>query len=179
MSVSKYIMTLLVNNKSGTLSAIMFKGHNAGLTINSTRSIKINENNLLISVSFEGNLTCSKTALIWEMESHSGIHCVESFHVYDSDVNHLSFTTKHCPAYMDDNKFLNLSANDMITQESLEVAIDKLSVFIGPISASLVDLAAEQTNNIGDLFILLAKQLSGVDRDEFLGLVDRLNIDKL
>lgn len=56
------------------------------------------------------------------------------------------------------------------------MAEDILFDLLGPVAPILVSSAASKTKHIGDLYLLLSNELEGTDKEEFLSLVDHLNV---
>ena len=52
-----------------------------------------------------------------------------------------------------------------------------MTAVLGSIAPYMVEKAAEQTKHIGDLFLLLSKELKGEHREKFLALVTDLKTD--
>jgi len=71
----------------------------------------------------------------------------------------------------------HLQAFSVITPESLQIAEEALVDILGPVAPLVVSSAASETKHIGDLFVLLSKELEGQERKNFLSLVDGLKID--
>ena len=73
--------------------------------------------------------------------------------------------------------YAKLRAHYIITPESLEVAVKKLSDALGSDATLLVKTAALKTKHIGDLFLLLSESLEGEKRKSFLSLVSDMDFD--
>lgn len=183
MSKSKVEMTLLTSNKSGILSSIMIKGGKVGLMYRRNNTEKLDDDNSRMVVNFEGALSCSKGEFIDEMESHPEIHLVESLSLGDteggmstsasmvSDTPEPILSTK-TPVNTSQAK---LNAHDIISPESLQIAEEKLVSVLGPVAPMLIKSAVSKTKHIGDLYVLLAEELDGQEKADFLSLVSGLN----
>ena len=171
MNNDKLTITFLTSTKSGILASIMFKGRKLGITCCNNHSEKLDENCSRWVIDFNGVLDCTQKKLIDEMESHPEIHLVE---------NVVINSTKNNPTLPKETKAnnigsINLKAFDSITPQSLSIAEDKLYPLLGPITPLLIQSATSKTKHIGDLYLLLSKEIEEHERIKFLSLVDGLH----
>lgn len=174
-------VTFLTSNKSGIRSKISVKGGKFGLVYRSNQSEKIDNDRTRMIVSFSGNLNCTKEEYIAAMESLSEIHEVERITLGEDSNNNSSSSSdetaddKTNSSKASGNGVTTLLANNVISSESLEIAEAKLLNMLGPIAPLVIKSAASKTKFIGELYLLLAEDLEGKDRQDFLALVSDLD----
>lgn len=181
MSTKQLTMSLLVSDRSGVRSSIMLLGRDLGLMYRTCQLEKLSDNRSKMHVTFNGHLNCSKADLINTMESHPNIYSVVdiSDDYFDAEAaqtseilaDSLSSDTSPTPSVS------HLQAFSVITPESLQIAEEALVDILGPVAPLVVSSAASETKHIGDLFVLLSKELEGQERRNFLSLVDGLKVD--
>ena len=179
MNENKVEVILLTSNKTGILSSIMMVGAKFGLMLVKNKFLKIDENNYRLFLFFNGKLNCSEYEFSNEITSHSEIYSVESIVLKYIDLQGDSSTKSDIHAVESNIVSTNLRAFDLITPESLQIAESKLLNLLGPIASILVESAARETKHIGDLFVLLSKELEGKERHDFLSLISGLNLNDL
>ena len=171
MSDKRIEMSLLMSNKSGVLSSVMKQGTSHGLMYQEHHLEKLDEAQSRIKITFEGSLNCPQDELVDSIESISAIELIEDISINESSVANFSETiNKGTPHTI-------LRAHYVITPEALQIAEDRLTAVLGSIAPYMVEKAAKQTKHIGDLFLLLSKELKGEHRDKFLSLVKDLNTE--
>ena len=184
MSDEKVEITLLTTNKTGILAKIMMTSAKHGLMVFKNHSDKIDENSSRFSIIFNGTIKTSPDELTQALEAVPDILSVESISAnqaanpIQADVSEPqnNSTTPEAQSTTPTSQSTDLRAIDVISPEALKIAEDKLSNIIGPVAPMLVESAASETKHIGDLFLLLAKDLENEEeKKDFLSVVSGLN----
>lgn len=176
---NKIEITLITSNKTGILASIMMTCFKQGLMVEKNSTAKIDDKNSRLTIYFNGDLKCDEDLLISEVESHPEIHAVESLRFNNNRVIQekpkvpKSINYEKAP----NNNIPTLWAHDLISEESLEIAEEKLMQTLGPVAPMLIKSALRETKHIGDLFLLLSKQLEEEEQKRFLSLVSGLHFD--
>lgn len=179
----KVEITFLTSEKSGTLSYIMLECGSVGLIYRRNSTEKVSDNETRLIVYFTGKLECEESYLIKKLEENPEILSVEDVSVLSSNIKTSTLSNQETADASINNKkavvessLKHLNANDIITAESLRIAEENLIGVIGPVASILVNSASKNTKHIGDLFLLLAKELEGQERIDFLSLVQGINL---
>lgn len=180
MNTKELVLTLLVSNRTGVTSSLMFIGRKLGLMYRKGQVEKIDDVQSRLLVTFTGDLNCSKADLIYEIESLPHIYSIENISdeyfaegdSYTSDESAVENSSESNSSI--DSNLANLLAYETITPESLKIAENALVDILGPVAPMVVESAASETKHIGDLFLKLAEELEGGERESFLSLVDGL-----
>lgn len=178
-------ITLLTSNQTGMLAAIMKAGAILGLMLSKNKFEKTSEENSTGVILFNGRLKGSEQDLIDSMQALPGVNSVANVSLSYADSGLGTAATTHNtpetpkPDTSNSSAPLNtqLRSIDVISADSLKIAENKLVDSLGPVAGMLVESAASETKHIGDLFLLLAKDLDGDERKEFLSLVSGLEAD--
>lgn len=176
MNRNKVQIILLTTNKSGILSFIMLKCGAAGLSYRKNTIDKISDHERRLKVYFQGMFDCEQEYLVKILEQNPDILEVESIRINASneDTFHSNqaaitpYAQKETPVI---SPVSLLDARDAITADTLRIAEEKLSSMIGPVASILVNSAAKISKSNGDFFLILAGELEGEERQEFLSLV--------
>ena len=81
MNTNNVDITLLITNKSGTLSFLMLKARTFGLMYRSNKIEKLNDSHSKILVSFEGEINSNQEQLAEALQEHSEVLKVEKIEV--------------------------------------------------------------------------------------------------
>ena len=167
---NKIFVTLITSNRSGVLSAVMFKGKKMGLMLTKNKTEKLDDARSIMEIEFEGILPCTDAEFIQEIESHPRIHSVEKITNDSAHIQNKQAAT--ASPVLDKSSKEILHHYDSINQESLHFIEEKLTDFLGPVAPLLIKSAVSESHNIGDLFKILATDLNGEDKTKFLSFVD-------
>lgn len=75
-----------------------------------------------------------------------------------------------------DNRKIKLFSHELLSDEAMQIAENHLSKSLGPVATLLIQSAKEKTKHIGDFFLLLSEELEGLEKSEFLDLVDGVKL---
>lgn len=168
MSDKRIEMALLTTNKRGNLSSIMMLGNKHGLMYQKHHLVKIDDTQSRMTITFEGSLNCSNDELIDAIITHENISSIENISI-DNSANINTNTSLNSGS-----DYTILRAGYVITPEAIKIAENRLSESLGPAAPILVQSAVAKTKHIGDLYLLLSKELRGEARKKFLALVSDL-----
>ena len=176
-------ITFLTTTKSGVLSFIMKQCDAVGLLYRRMITEKVSDSETRLIVYFKGKLECEEAYLIKKLEENPEIFSVENVSIFSSNIKTSALPIQETTDASIKNKkagvkssIKHLNANDIITADSLRIAEENLVGVIGPVASILVNSASKKTKHIGDLFLLLARELEGEDRIDFLSLVQGINL---
>jgi hypothetical protein len=160
----------------------MIECDSVGLMYRRMTTEKVSNNVSRLIIYFTGTLECEEASLIKTLEEKPGILSVEDISVFSSNMKTCALSTQQSSAASIYNKAVVessvklLNAHDIITPNSLRIAEERLVGLIGPVASILVNSASEKTKHIGDLFLLLSRELEGEERNDFLSLVHGVNL---
>ena len=162
----------------------MLKTGSLGLMIRRNHSEKIDDDRSRLVIVFDGEMNCSKGQLIDVLESNPEIHEVENISMNgNSSSKPMDLTASEPVAETYDNASSDVktefNAHDQITPQSLKVAEGMLLNLLGPVAPMLIQAAADETKNVGDLFYKLAEDLDGEEKMKFLSVVGGLDLSSL
>ena len=161
----------------------MIECDSVGLLYRRMTTEKVSNNESLLIVYFTGKLECEEAYLIKRLEENPEILSVEDISVSSSNIKNITLSKQQSSVASINNKkavvessVKLLNAHDIITPNSLRIAEERLVGLIGPVASILVNSASEKTKHIGDLFLLLSRELEGEERNDFLSLVHGINL---
>ncbi len=161
----------------------MIECDSVGLLYRRMTTEKVSNNESLLIVYFTGKLECEEAYLIKRLEENPEILSVEDISVSSSNIKNITLSKQQSSVASINNKkavvessVKLLNAYDIITPNSLRIAEERLVGLIGPVASILVNSASEKTKHIGDLFLLLSRELEGEERNDFLSLVHGINL---
>ena len=180
---NKVEITFLTSAKSGVLSFIMVACDSVGLMYRTKTTEKVSDNENRLRVFFTGKLEFDESNLIKTLEENPEILSVENISIFSSNIKTSNLSKQETlDAPVDTKKPMAessvklLNAHELITANSLRIAEERLLGLIGPVAPILVNSASKKTKHIGDLFLLLARELEGEERINFLSLVQGINL---
>lgn len=174
---NKVLVNILTSNKSGPLSSIMLNGRKAGLMFTSKKTVEVDDNNLRLSVVFEGSLNCHVKEFIKTIESHPEVRMVESFSNEETNMPIIETLAEDKNITISANS--KFKAHDSIDTKIIKIVEKKLTDYLGPIAPLLVQSTKPSCFTVGELFASLAKELRGLEKEDFLSLVDFNDTDYL
>ena len=167
-------ITFTTSNKSGVLSSIMLLAGKQGLIYRRYQLHSKTDDSSKMVVQFSGALKCSKDELINNMEAHADIFSVDGISIDYSDSNQTSDLLSQDDSLSKSSGSavaVTLYAQDAITPKALKVAEQALLNVLGPVATVLIKTAASRAGSVGELFSILAKELSGQEKNDFLALI--------
>ena len=151
--------------KSGTLSRIIreiklfgqdYKGH----------KIKYEDDQCFIAIESSGELNCTRETLIELFESLPEVIMVDQLTISRDGEELQEFRTTVSEAH--------IGAREALSPAILLSAEKRMSEILGPVSSFLVEKAASNSRNVGDLYRLLSEELDDPEeRKNFLAVIEK------
>lgn len=150
--------------KPGTLSRIIREIKLFGLEYQNHK-IKYEGNNCFLSVYAHGELNCTPEQLIDLFEDIPAVVAVLQLILSRDGVEISDYKTT--------TSNIHINSSEEITPAVLLAAEKRMSEILGPVASYLVENAAENCRNVGDLYSRLAQELDGEkERKDFLSIID-------
>ena len=155
---------LLCSRKPGTLSRLIRDIKHFGLQYRD-HDIVYNGDECEITVNGSGILNCSREDLIEILGELAEVKVVQKLTISKNGNEITTFRTRFSRDY--------IHASEPLTHTVLLAAEKRLAEIIGPVASYLVETAAENSQNAGELYRALAVELNDVrERQEFLSIID-------
>lgn len=155
---------LLCTKKSGTLSRIIREIKLFGLQYQS-HEIAFDENRTLIVINSIGDLNCTRETLQEVFSQLPEVIEVQNLEVTRDGRDVTGFTIKASEA--------RISASEKISPAVIMAAEKRLSDILGPVSAFIVESSVSSCSTAGELYALLAEELSSQrEREDFLSVIE-------
>ena len=158
-------LQLLCTSKSGTLSRVIREIHLLGLQYKN-HQIEFTGEHAHITVNSIGELNCTRASLEELFDKFAEVLQVQDLNVSldGKDVTEFKTTVSET----------HISAHEHLTPAVVLAAEKRLSEILGPVASFIVELAALDSNNAGELFTRLAAELNDQgERDYFLSIIER------
>jgi hypothetical protein len=128
--------------------------------------IEFADEHTLITVNAMGELNCTRESLGELFDKFSEVLQVQDLHVSQDGRDVTQFKTTVFEAH--------ISAREQLTPALVLAAEKRLSAILGPVASFVVESAAQDCKNAGELFTRLAIELNGQgERDYFLSIIER------
>lgn len=155
---------LLCSKKPGTLSRLIRDIKHFGLQY-SDHDIVYNGEDCQITVNGSGVLNCTKEDLIEVLDDLTEVKEVQNLTISKDGHEITTFRTRYSKDF--------IPASEPLTHTVLLAAEKRLAEILGPVASFLVETAAENSQNAGELFEALSHELTDIDeRKEFLSIID-------
>ena len=155
---------LLCSRKPGTLSRLIRDIKHFGLQY-SDHDIVYDGDECEITVNGSGILNCSREDLIEILGELSEVKVVQKLTISRNGNEVTTFRTRFSRD--------NIHPSEPLTHTVLLAAEKRLAEIIGPVASYLVETAAGNSQNAGELYRALAGELNDVkERQEFLSIID-------
>lgn len=155
---------LLCTRKPGTLSRLIRDIKHFGLQYSDHDIAYIGEDCQII-VNGSGILNCSKEDLIDVLNDLTEVKEVQNLTISKDGNEITTFRTRYSRDF--------IRSTEPLTQTVLLAAEKRLAEIMGPVASYLVETAAENSQNAGELFQALAYELTDLDdRNKFLSIID-------
>lgn len=155
---------LLCSRKPGTLSRLIRDIKHFGLQY-SDHDIVYDGDECEITVNGSGILNCSRQDLIEILGELSEVKVVQKLTISKNGNEVTTFRTRFSRD--------NIHPSEPLTHTVLLAAEKRLAEIIGPVASYLVETAAGNSKNAGELYRALAGELNDVkERQEFLSIID-------
>lgn len=150
--------------KPGTLSRIIREIKLFGLEYQNHK-IKYEGNDCFISINASGELNCSREQLVDLFDNLPAVILVQQITLSRDGVEITEYKTTTSNAH--------INAREELSPAILLAAEKRMSEIIGPVSSFLVQNAAEESRNVGELYKKLAMELDDEqERKYFLSVVE-------
>lgn len=157
-------LQLLCTSKSGTLSRIIREISLFGLQYQSHK-IDFKGNHTHISISATGDLNCTLESLEALFTGFPEVLQVQRLNVTKDGKDVTEFKTRVSETH--------ISAQERLTPAVVLTAENRLSDILGPVASIIVESAARNSSNAGELFTRLARELNDQDeREYFLSIIE-------
>lgn len=156
---------LLCNNQHGILSRVIREMKILGL-VYKQHKIEEKGGNTIITFKASGEPNCNREGLEEALLKSNGVMSVRSmrFQLNGKDIER--FRTKTVNS--------SIHCSELLTPVLLLSAEKRLSEILGPLASLLVEDAAKKSNNVGELYELLSKDLDDdQERAQFLSIVEK------
>ncbi len=165
-------ITLIASKKAGILPILMRKLGSLGL-IYRRCTTKEYDDGFKLTLVCMGELDCDKSFLIKSIKEVQNVDSV--INVVQSKA-HANEAFNKSPDNMSEFTELHpLRAKDPITHDVMNIVEDRLAESFGPTANLLLKSAAKKSTRVGDLFLLLAEDLTDDQRVVFLRNVEGLD----
>ena len=164
-------ITLVASKRSGILPILMRKLGSLGLMYRRCNTKEF-DGGVKLTLICEGELDCDKSFLIKSMKEVPNVDSVISVIESKGEANQ-SFD-KLRDSLSEFTELHPLRANDPITHDVLHIVEDRLAEAFGPVANLLFKLAAKKSTRVGDLFLILAEDLTNEQKVEFFRNVEGL-----
>jgi len=155
---------IVATRKPGTLSRIIREIKLFGLDYKSHK-IEFARDRCFIAIESSGELSCSRETLIELFESLPEIMGVDHLSVSQNGEELAEFRTAVSEA--------RIGAGEALSPAILLSAEKRISEILGPVSSFLVEKAASNSRNVGDLYRLLSEELDDPEeRKKFLAVIE-------
>lgn len=165
-------ITLMASKKAGMLPVLMRKLGSLGLIYRRCNTKEYNDN-VKFTLFCEGQLDCNKSYLIKSIKEVPNVDSVISVIENKAQANQ-SFD-KLRDSLSELTELRPLRANDPITHDVMHIVEDRLTEAFGPAANLLFKLAAKKATRVGDLFLILAEDLTDEQKVEFFRNVEGLD----
>lgn len=157
-------LQLLCTSKSGTLSRIIRELNLFGLQYQSHK-IDFEGNHSHISINATGDLNCTLESLEALFTGLPQVLQVQRLNVTKDGKDVTEFKTRVSETH--------ISAQQHLTPAVVLTAEKRLSNILGPVASLLVESAAQNSSNAGELFTRLAEELNDQgEREYFLSIIE-------
>ncbi len=155
---------LLCTRKSGTLSRIIREIKLFGLQYQS-HEISFDDKQTYIVINSSGDLNCTRETLKEVFGALPEVIEVQRLEVTRDGKDITQFKIKTSEAH--------ISAHERVTPAVIMAAEKRLSEILGPVSAFIVESSATSCSTAGELYQLLAEELSDKEeREYFLSVIE-------
>ena len=156
---------IVATKKSGTLSRIIREIKLFGLDYKSHK-IEYARDRCFIAIESSGELNCTRETLIEHFECLTEVIGVDRLTVSRNGEELQEFRTTVSEAH--------IGADETLSPAILLSAEKRMSEILGPVSSFLVEKAASNSRNVGDLYRLLAEELDDPEeREKFLAVIEK------
>lgn len=165
-------ITLIASKRAGILPILMSKLGSLGLIY---RRCNVKEYNTGVKLTLvcEGKLDFDESYLIKSIKEVSYVESILDVTQSNPDINeHLD---KPNLAVSDFTELNPLRANDPITHDVLHIVEDRLAEVFGPTTNLLLKAAAKKSTRVGELFLILAEDLTDEQNLVFLRNIEGLD----
>ena len=156
---------IYATKKSGTLSRIIREIKLFGLEYK-RHNIKYQGDQCFIAIESSGELNCTRDTLIDLFESMPEVIMVDQLAITRDGEEVTEFRTTTSQAH--------IGAKEALSPAILLAAEKRMSEILGPVSSFLVEKAASNSRNVGDLYRLLSEELDDPEeRKKFLEVIEK------
>ncbi|MEH6455702.1 MAG: hypothetical protein V7749_05235 [Cocleimonas sp.] len=172
MIKNKIEITLIASKRAGILPILMGKLCSLGLIY---RRCNVKEYNTGVKLTLvcEGELECEESYLIKSIKDVPDVESV--LNVTQSNPGATESFDKTQIGISDFTELHPLRANDPITHDVLHIVEDRLSEIFGPTTNLLLKSAAKKSTRVGELFLILAEDLTDRQNVVFLRNIEGLD----
>jgi len=154
---------IYATRKSGTLSRIIREIKLFGLDYK-RHKINYEGDQCFIAIESSGELNCTRDTLIEVFESLPEVIMVDQLAITRDGEEVKEFRTTTSEAY--------IGAREALSPAILLSAEKRISEILGPVASFLVEKAASDSRNVGDLYRLLSEELDDPEeRKNFLAII--------
>jgi len=158
-------LKLLCTRKPGTLSRVIREINLLGLQYKN-HQIEFSGEHTRIVVNAMGELNCTRESLEELFDRFAEVLQVQDLNVSQGGRDVTQFKTTVSET--------RISAREQLTPAVVLAAEKRLSAILGPVASFVVEAAAQDSNNAGELFTRLAAELNDQgERDYFLSIIER------
>ena len=179
---NKVEITLITSKRHGLLPSLMKKTTALGLLYRRCLSVPLERGfDYKLTLVCSGVLDCEERYLIKKIEELEDVK--EVINIYSTKSKRSSVMTqtikkagfKNIQSKIKERDIhYAFKAKDPITHDALQMIEDRLLEIFGPVTSVLLKSAANKAKNVGELLLLLSKELTEDQRDDFLSSVEGL-----
>ena len=165
-------ITLMASKRAGILPILMRKLGSLGLIYRRCNT-KEYDDGVKLTLICEGVLDCDKSFLIKSIKEVPNVDSI--INVTESNAHATISFDKLRDNLSEFTELHPLRANDPITHDVMHIVEDRLAEAFGPAANLLFRLAAKKSTRVGDLFLILAEDLTEDQKVVFLRNVQGLD----
>ena len=160
-----FSLQLLCTSKPGTLSRLIREINLFGLQYRSHK-ISVNGEHSHITITASGDLNCTFESLEDLFENFPEVLRVQELHVIEDG--------KEVKRYRTSVSETHIQAHEHLTPGVLLAAEKRLSEILGPVASFIVESAAQESRNAGELFERMSAELNDPqERAYFMAIIER------